>query len=225
MQSISTKSPSQAPNPESKDETFGLKCGQCSGAARNSSAGTALSKQAPHAPTAASLKGRYVCVFRAIRWPLQTSRDSLHLTNTRYCATSRSPTASVLRTVQSFEIRDIPIRWYTFKKRPVQSSSALDLELPEEAGGEPSKNAVEGGGDDEGGGGDDEGGDDESVEDVPEEVLPQPSALKAIYARGAGENFLLAMGGWARGAIFECSWEVRMIACKRSRAPQVRLVC
>lgn len=106
---------------------------------------------------------------------------------------------------QSFEIPDIPVRWYTFKERPVKSPSALDLELPEEAGGDPRPDDAEGGGDkDE--------GDDEAVEDVPEEVLPRPSALKAVYARGGGENFLLAMGGWARGAIFECSWEVIIVA-------------
>eukprot|EP00752_Nemacystus_decipiens_P009571 g8551.t1 len=74
---------------------------------------------------------------------------------------------------QSFEIPDIPVRWYTFKKRPVQPPSAPDLELPEEAGGEsqPPDGAE--------GGGDSVEGDDEDVEDVPEEILPQPSALKA----------------------------------------------
>lgn len=105
--------------------------------------------------------------------------------------------------LQSFEIPDIPVRWYTFKKRPLQSPSALDLELPEESGGDPSADAAE-----EGGGGDKEDGDEESNEEIKEEILPQPPALKAVYARGGGENFLLAMGGWARGAIFECSWEV-----------------
>lgn len=108
--------------------------------------------------------------------------------------------------LQSFEIPNIPVRWYTFKKRPVLSPSALDLELPEEVGGEqPPADGAEGGGEND-------EGDDEDVEDVPEEVLPRPSALKAVYARGGGDNFLLAMGGWARGAIFECSWEVRVVA-------------
>lgn len=111
--------------------------------------------------------------------------------------------------MQSFEIPDIPVRWYTFKKRPVQSPSALDLELPEEAGGDPPPDGAEGGGDND-------EGDDEDVEDAPEEVLPRPSALNAVYARGAGEHFLLAMGGWARGAIFECSWEVRAVWLVRS---------
>lgn len=110
-----------------------------------------------------------------------------------------------LPALQSFEILDIPVRWYTFKRRPVPSPSALDPELLEEAGGEPPPE------DAEGGGGGNEEAHEEAVEDVPEEVLPRPSALKAVYARGAGENFLLAMGGWARGAIFECAWEVRVM--------------
>lgn len=98
----------------------------------------------------------------------------------------------------------------------MQSPSALDLALPDKAGGETPPDAAEGGGDDD-------EGDDEAVEDVPEEVLPRPSALKAVYARGGGENFLLAMGGWARGAIFECSWKVRIVArepFRRRKAPR-----
>ncbi|CAM9115751.1 unnamed protein product [Ectocarpus fasciculatus] len=101
---------------------------------------------------------------------------------------------------QSFEIPDIPVRWYTFKRRPVQSPSALELELPEEAGGEPAADALEGSVENE-------DGDEEGDEDASNQALPIPPALKAVYARGGGENFLLAMGGWARGAIFECSWE------------------
>lgn len=96
----------------------------------------------------------------------------------------------------------MPMRWYTFKKRPVQSP----VELPEEAGGEPSaqdedQQAAEAEGSEP-----DEGGEDD---DVPEEVLPPPPALKAVYVPGDGRRFLLALGTWARGAIFECSWEVR----------------
>lgn len=117
--------------------------------------------------------------------------------------------------MQSFEIPDIPVRWYTFKRRPAQPPSAPDLELPEEAGGEPLTDGAEGGGDND-------EGEDEAVEDEPEKVLPQPSALKAIYARGAGGKFLLAMGGWARGAIFECSWEVRIVGREPLRVPKWR---
>lgn len=105
--------------------------------------------------------------------------------------------------LQSFEIPDIPVRWYTFKRRPVQSPSALELELPEEAGGETAADALEGSVENE-------DGDEEGNEDASNQTLPTPPALKAVYARGGGENFLLAMGGWARGAIFECSWEVRV---------------
>lgn len=123
--------------------------------------------------------------------------------------------------LQSFEIPDIPVRWYTFKRRPPPSPSALDLELPEEAGGETPTDTAE-----EGSGGDREDGDEESSEEIAEEVLPQPPALKAIYARGGGENFLLAMGGWARGAIFECSWEVRFIVHEPLEFPEhMILVC
>lgn len=104
-------------------------------------------------------------------------------------------------TLQSFEIPDIPVRWYTFKRRPLQSPST-DLELSEEAGGDKAADDAEDGGDKE-------GVEEEHDEDVTEEVLPPPPALKAAYARGGGEKFLLAMGGWARGAIFECAWEVR----------------
>lgn len=95
----------------------------------------------------------------------------------------------------------------------MQSPSAVDLELPEEAVGEPAPDGAEGGGeiDEE---------DDEALEGLPEEVLPRPSALKAVYARGGGQNFLLAMGGWARGAIFECSWEVRIVARELLRVPK-----
>ena len=118
---------------------------------------------------------------------------------------------------QSFEILDLPVRWYTFKRRPVQAPSAQDLELPEEAGGgESSEGAAEAAG----GGGDNDNGDEEDNEETEEEVLPPPPALRAVYARGGGENFLLAMGGWARGAIFECSWEVRTAAACRA-APYV----
>ncbi|CAM9328137.1 unnamed protein product, partial [Hapterophycus canaliculatus] len=101
---------------------------------------------------------------------------------------------------QSFEIPDIPVRWYTFKRRPLQSPSSLDLELSEEAGGEQTADDAENGGEDEGGG-------EELVEDMAEEVLPSPPALQAVYSRGEGGGFLLAMGGWARGAIFECAFE------------------
>lgn len=95
------------------------------------------------------------------------------------------------------------------------SPSALDLELPEEAGGEPPSDAAE-----EEDGGDKEDGDEETDEEISEQVLPPPPALKAVYARGSGEKFLLAMGGWARGAIFECSWEVRAMAHESLECPE-----
>lgn len=101
----------------------------------------------------------------------------------------------------------------------MQSTSALNLELPEEAGGESPPDGAEGGGDND-------EGDDDAMEDEPEEVLPRPSALKAVYARGGGEHFLLAMGGWARGAIFECSWEVRVWLMSRFEFPsEARVLC
>ncbi|CAM9684699.1 unnamed protein product [Scytosiphon promiscuus] len=101
---------------------------------------------------------------------------------------------------QSFEIPDIPVRWYTFKRRPLQPTSILDVEMLGGAGGEQAA-------DDEEAGVDEEGGEEEVVEEMAEELRPPPPALKAAYAQGGGERFLLAMGGWARGAVFECAWE------------------
>lgn len=125
------------------------------------------------------------------------------------------------RPLQSFEISDIPIRWYTFKRRPVQSAGTPDLELPKDAGGEPSAadeelQAAEADEAEE----NEESGD----EDVPEEVVPPPPALKVVYAPGKGERFLLALGTWARGAIFECSWQVREICPLVPPAPLKKLV-
>lgn len=111
---------------------------------------------------------------------------------------------------QSFEIPDLPVRWYTFKKRPAPARGTPALELPEEAEGDPS--TVNG--DTRGGEAVDAESDDEDVEDdLPEEVLPPPPALKGLYAPGVEGNFLLAMGGWARGAIFECSLQVVIARC------------
>lgn len=109
---------------------------------------------------------------------------------------------------QSFEIPDIPVRWYTFKRRPVPTPNAPTLDASEEAAGDPSsaKNGDEAQATE---GGDAESSDEGGEEEMPEEVLPPPPALKALYAQGVGNKFFLALGGWARGAIFECSWEVR----------------
>lgn len=99
------------------------------------------------------------------------------------------------------------MRWYTFKRIPVQQPpTTLTIEVSEETGVEPPE-AVGDANDAEGSDAED-GGDDED-EELPEENLPPPPALKALYSRGDGKKFLLAMGGWARGALFECSWEVR----------------
>lgn len=115
--------------------------------------------------------------------------------------------------LQSFEIPHIPVQRYTFKRRPAQTTSTPTLELPEEAGeespapdGDPNGAEV----------GDTENGDEDGEEDIQEEALPPPPALKALHAPGTGDHFLLAMGGWARGAIFECSWQVRklLFSCK-----------
>lgn len=100
----------------------------------------------------------------------------------------------------------------------MQSPSALELELPEESGGEPAADALEGSVENE-------DKDEEEDEDASNQTLPTPPALKAVYARGGGENFLLAMGGWARGAIFECSWQVRLVVIHIPHLLLVRRVC
>ena len=109
---------------------------------------------------------------------------------------------------QSFEIPDIPMRWYTFKRRPTHSAGTPAPDLPEEAGAEPSAADEDLQAAEEDGAEQNEGGEEE---DVPEEVVPPPPALKAVYAPGEGGRFLLALGTWARGAIFECSWQVREV--------------
>lgn len=93
------------------------------------------------------------------------------------------------------------MKWYTLQRRPGGSTSDPNPDPPDEeqAGGD---------------GGAPDGAEPEEAEEErekeKEEILPPPPALKALYSqRGEGETFFLAMGGWARGAIFECSWKVR----------------
>lgn len=88
----------------------------------------------------------------------------------------------------------------------MQSASTTAVELPEEAGGEPSATDGDLQAAEEDGAEENEMGEEE--QDVPEEIVPPPPALKAVYAPGEGGRFLLALGTWARGAIFECSWKV-----------------
>ena len=99
------------------------------------------------------------------------------------------------------------MKWYTFKRRLALASSDASLDSPVEG---------ERGDGDEGApdGTDPEENEEEEDHEMPEN-LPTPPALKALYTPwGDGKNFLLAMGGWARGAIFECSWEVRNLSHK-----------
>lgn len=117
--------------------------------------------------------------------------------------------------MKSFEITDIPVRWYTFKRRTSRKPSASTLDLPEEHGGQPSTsepNSTEDAVATESVGGVDIGDAEEDDEqELTEEVMPPPPALKALYSPWAQDKFLLAMGGWAKGAIFECSWEVMLM--------------
>lgn len=131
---------------------------------------------------------------------------------------------TVKQCLKTFEITDIPSRWYTFKCRPAaQNAGASALELPNDAAGDPSQTAEDApvtmaraGA--VGVSGDAESGDEGSEEDdngdgqTKEVSFPRPPALRVLYAGDGdeGERFLLAMGGWARGAIFECSWQVRL---------------
>ncbi|CAM9470484.1 unnamed protein product [Choristocarpus tenellus] len=101
----------------------------------------------------------------------------------------------------SFEIQNLPIRWYTFKKRPPLHESGVDVE-GDNGGGEREEGEQE-----LGKGEAEEERTDEEEEEEEGEDLPTLDALKGIYVRGKKDCFLLAMGGWARGVIFECSWE------------------
>lgn len=90
------------------------------------------------------------------------------------------------------------MEWYTFKRRlggstsdqsPNEERTDGDSGVPDRAEPEEAE---------------------EELEEEKQEILPPPPALKALYSQqGNGETFFLAMGGWARGAVFECSWKVR----------------
>lgn len=100
--------------------------------------------------------------------------------------------------LKTFEIPDIPVKWYTFKRRLGVSTSD---QPPNEERTDGDRGGPDGAEPEEA---------EEEREEEKEEILSPPPALEALYSqRGEGETFFLAMGGWARGAVFECSWKVR----------------
>lgn len=82
---------------------------------------------------------------------------------------------------------------------------------------------AKGDGSHEGDGSGDDGGEEDSDTGENDEAQVEaqqgpPPALSVVYSRGDRDKFLLTMGGWARGVIFECSWQVQTkVALKGAR--------